>query len=205
MKERFFDVVILGAGPGGYVAGIRAAQLGLSAAVVEKDSPGGVCLNIGCIPSKSLIHQASLFDEGKALLARVGAKVDVSGFEYSKVWQSSRLAADRLSKGVQFLLKKNKVELVKGFGVLSDSNSITVDIGGEKEILHGKALILATGSRPRSLPGFQIDEKMVLSSTGLLMSESLPSSITILGAGAIGMEFAYVLRAFGADVTVVEL
>jgi len=205
MKERFFDVVILGAGPGGYVAGIRAAQLGLSAAVVEKDSPGGVCLNIGCIPSKSLIHQASLYYEGKALLARVGAKVDVSGFEYSKVWQSSRLAADRLSKGVQFLLKKNKVELVKGFGVLSDSNSIIVDNGGEKEILHGKALILATGSRPRSLPGFQIDEKMVLSSTGLLMSESLPSSITILGAGAIGMEFAYVLRAFGADVTVVEL
>jgi len=205
MKERAFDVVILGAGPGGYVAGIRAAQLGLSVAVVEKDSPGGVCLNIGCIPSKSLIHQATLFDEGKSLLERLGAKIDLSGLEYAKVWKSSRLAADRLSKGVQFLLKKNKVELIKGFGVLSDSRGILVDNGGEKEMLRGKALILATGSRPRSLPGFQIDEKTILSSTGLLMSDQLPSSIVILGAGAIGMEFAYILRAFGVDVTVVEL
>ena len=204
-QEKAFDIVILGAGPGGYVAGIRAAQLGLSVAIVEKDSPGGVCLNIGCIPSKSLIHQASLFYEGKSLLARTGAKVDASEFDYSKVWKSSRLAADRLSKGVQYLLKKNKVELIKGFGVLSGSNSVTVDTGGEKEILNGKALILATGSRPRSFPGFQIDEKTILSSTGLLLSDTLPSSIVILGAGAIGMEFAYVLSAFGVDVTIVEL
>lgn len=205
MKERSFDVVILGAGPGGYVAGIRAAQLGLSAAVIEKDTPGGVCLNIGCIPSKALIHQAGLFHEGKALLERTGAKVDVSGFDYSKVWRSSRLAADRLSKGVQFLLKKNKVELIKGFGVLSDSRSILVDNAGEKETIRGKALILATGSRPRSIPGFVIDEKTLLSSTGILMSDNLPSSLIILGAGAIGMEFAYVMRAFGVEVTVVEL
>ena len=205
MKERSFDLVILGAGPGGYVAAIRAAQLGLSVAVIEKDSPGGVCLNIGCIPSKALIHQATLFHEGKAFLERTGAKVDTSGFDYSKVWRSSRLAADRLSKGVQFLLKKNKVELIKGFGVLSDSKSILVDNAGEKEIVRGKALILATGSRPRSIPGFLIDEKILLSSTGILMSDSLPSSLAILGAGAIGMEFAYVMNAFGVDVTVVEL
>jgi dihydrolipoamide dehydrogenase len=206
MKERSFDVVILGAGPGGYVAAIRAAQLGLSVAVAEKDTPGGVCLNIGCIPSKSLIRQASLFDEGKAMLAKTGASVDLSGFDYSKVWQASRLAAEKLSKGVQFLLRKNNVELVKGIGRLSDATTVLVDNGGgEAEILHGKALILATGSRPRSIPGFQIDEEVVLSSTGLLMSENLPSSIAILGAGAIGMEFAYVMRSFGADVTVVEL
>ncbi|MDP2790863.1 MAG: dihydrolipoyl dehydrogenase [Rectinemataceae bacterium] len=205
MKERSFDVVILGAGPGGYVAAIRAAQLGLTVAVIEKDTPGGVCLNIGCIPSKALIHQATLFHEGKALLERTGAKVDISGFDYSKVWRSSRLAADRLSKGVQFLLKKNKVELIKGFGILSDSKSILVDNAGEQEIVRGKALILATGSRPRSIPGFMIDEKTLLSSTGILMSDSLPSSLIILGAGAIGMEFAYVMNAFGVDVTVVEL
>jgi dihydrolipoamide dehydrogenase len=205
MKERSFDLVILGAGPGGYVAAIRAAQLGLSVAVIEKDTPGGVCLNIGCIPSKALIHQAGLFHEGKALLERAGARVDISGFDYSKIWKASRLAADRLSKGVRFLLKKNKVELIKGFGVLSDSKSILVDNAGEKEIVRGKALILATGSRPRSIPGFTIDEKILLSSTGILMSESLPSSLAILGAGAIGMEFAYVMNAFGVDVTVVEL
>lgn len=205
MKERSYDIVILGAGPGGYVAAIRAAQLGLSAAVIEKDSPGGVCLNIGCIPSKALIHQAGLFREGKALLEKTEAKVDITGFDYSKVWRSSRQAADRLSKGVQFLLKKNKVELIKGFGVLADAKSILVDNAGEKEIVRGKALILATGSRPRSIPGFAIDEKILLSSTGMLMSESLPESLIILGAGAIGMEFAYVMNAFGVEVTVVEL
>lgn len=205
MQERSFDVVILGAGPGGYVAGIRAAQLGLSVAVIEKDSVGGVCLNIGCIPSKSLIHQASLYGEGIAFLEKAGAKVDVSKFDYSRIWKASRLAADRLSKGVQFLLKKNKIEVIKGYGVLSDSRTILVDRGGEKELVRGKAIILATGSRPRSISNFEIDEKAILSSTGLLMSEKLPASLAILGAGAIGMEFAYIMRSFGVDVTVVEL
>ena len=167
--------------------------------------PAASCLNIGCIPSKSLIHQARLFEEGRGFLARVGAKLDMAGFDYSTVWQTSRLAADRLSKGVRFLLRKNKVELVKGVGVLSDLNSVAVDADGAGEVLRGKAVILATGSRPRSLPGIRIDDETILSSTGLLMSETLPSSMAILGAGAIGMEFAYVLRAFGVDVTVVEL
>ncbi len=205
MAERSFDVVILGAGPGGYVAAIRAAQLGLSAAVIEKDSPGGVCLNIGCIPSKALIHQATLYSEGKALLEKAGAVVDLSGFDYSTVWKASRLAADRLSKGVQFLLKKNKVEYIRGTGTMADAHSVLVDSGGGSETIRGQAVILATGSRPRSIPGFTIDEKSFLSSTGILMSEKLPKSIVILGAGAIGMEFAYVLRSFGVEVTVVEL
>lgn len=205
MKERSFDVVIVGGGPGGYVAGIRAAQLGLSAAVVEKDSLGGVCLNIGCIPSKALIHQAGLFSGGSALFAKTGVKADFSEFDFSKIWRASRLAAERLSKGVQYLLKKNKVEVVKGFGSLSDSRSVLVKNGDEEELLRARALILATGSRPRSLPGFAIDEKVLLSSTGLLLSDTLPSSLAILGAGAIGMEFAYVMRSFGVDVTIVEL
>ncbi len=205
MAERSFDVVILGAGPGGYVAAIRAAQLGLSAAVIEKDSPGGVCLNIGCIPSKALIHQATLYSEGKALLEKAGAVVDLSGFDYQVVWKASRLASDRLSKGVQFLLKKNKVEYIRGTGTMADAHSILVDTGSGTETIRGTAVILATGSRPRSIPGFAIDEKAFLSSTGILMSEQLPKSIIILGAGAIGMEFAYVLRSFGVEVTVVEL
>ncbi|MCX7026614.1 MAG: dihydrolipoyl dehydrogenase [Spirochaetes bacterium] len=205
MQERAFDVVILGAGPGGYVAAIRAAQLGLSAALVERDQVGGVCLNIGCIPSKSLIHQAGLYRGGLAFLEKTGAKVDLSGFDYSQVWKASRLAAERLSKGVQFLLRKNKVEFMKGEGSLDGARTVLVRSAGEEALLHARAIILATGSRPRSLPGFAVDEKNILSSSGFLLSERLPKSMAILGAGAIGMEFAYVLSSFGVEVTVIEL
>jgi dihydrolipoamide dehydrogenase len=205
MQERSFDLVIIGAGPGGYVSAIRASQLGLSVAVVEKDIPGGVCLNIGCIPSKALIHQATLFSEGQAIIERAGGTVDLSGFKYQPVWRYSRLAADRLSKGVQFLLKKNKVELVKGRGTLTDAKSVLVKTDAGEELLRARAVMVATGSRPRSLPGFAIDETHILSSTGMLMSESLPKTLVILGAGAIGMEFAYIMRAFGVEVTVLEL
>lgn len=205
MQERSFDIVIIGAGPGGYVAAIRAFQLGLSVAVVEKDSPGGVCLNIGCIPSKALIHNATLFTEGREILERTGCKIDSSGFDYGPVWKASRLAADRLSKGVQFLLRKNKIELVKGRGSLLDSRTVRIQKEQGEEILKAGAVLIATGSRPRSLPGFAIDEKQILSSTGILMSEKLPKRLIILGAGAIGMEFAYVMNAFGVEVTVLEL
>ncbi len=205
MEDKSFDVVIIGAGPGGYVAGIRAAQLGLSVAVVEKDSPGGVCLNIGCIPSKALIHQATLFSEGKALLEKAGAKVDTSGFDYANIWKTSRKAAETLSGGVKYLLKKNKVAYVQGTATLVDPHTVSVVTAEGATMLHARAVILATGSRPRSLPGFVIDEKTILSSTGLLLSETLPKSMVILGAGAIGMEFAYVLASFGVKVTIVEL
>ncbi len=205
MQERAFDIVVIGAGPGGYVAAIRAAQLGLTVAVVEKDIPGGVCLNIGCIPSKALIHQATMFSEGRNLIERSGGSVDLAGFDYRNVWKRSRLAADRLSKGVQFLLKKNKIELIKGKGSLKDARSVLVSTDGGEELLGAKAILVATGSRPRSLPGFAIDETSILSSTGILMSEALPRRLVILGAGAIGMEFAYVMNAFGVEVTVLEL
>jgi dihydrolipoamide dehydrogenase len=196
-----YDVLIIGAGPGGYVAGIRASQLGLKAAVIEKDKPGGVCLNIGCIPSKALIHQAGIF-QGISSLEEMGLIVDRKGLDYGKVFEKSRKAADALSRGVQFLLKKNKVDLIPGEGKLSGGKEVTVS-GGKK--VTGKNIIIATGSRPRELPGFTFDEERVLSSTGALMLTRLPRKIVILGAGAIGVEFSHILNAFGVEVHLVEM
>ncbi len=196
-----YDVLILGAGPGGYVAGIRAAQLGLKAAVIEKANPGGVCLNIGCIPSKSLISQAEKYMAIPAL-ERMGIRVDKSNFTYSEVFKKSRKAADTLSRGVRYLLKKNGVPLIEGEGKLVKPGEIIVD---GKESIKGKNLIIATGSRPRVIPGFEFDGEYVLSSTDVLMMEELPSSVVILGAGAIGVEFAHILNAFGVEVTIVEM
>lgn len=196
-----YDVVVLGAGPGGYVGAIRASQLGLKAAVIEKDKLGGVCLNIGCIPSKALIHQAEVM-RSVPELKELGVKVDLSGLDYQKAFRKSRKAADTLSKGVGFLLKKNTVEVINGQGKLTGPNEITVD--GSKKIT-GKSIILATGSRPRAIPGFEFDEKTVLSSTGALMLEKLPKKMLILGGGAIGVEFAHIMNGFGVEVHLVEL
>jgi dihydrolipoamide dehydrogenase len=201
MANYDFDLVVLGAGPGGYVAGIRAAQLGLKAAVVEKDKPGGVCLNIGCIPSKALIHQAELVRSTREL-SEIGVKVDLTGLDYGKVFAASRRAADTLSRGVGFLLKKNKVELIAGAGVIKSPHEIAV-AGGRT--VSGKNLLVATGSRPRAIPGFEFDEKKVLSSNGALMLEKLPKRICILGGGAIGVEFAHIMNAFGVEVHLVEM
>ena len=200
MNTAAYDLVVLGAGPGGYVAAIRAAQLGLKACVIEKDKPGGVCLNLGCIPSKSLIHQADLL-HGIPDLRELGVAVEVSGLDLAKAFKKSRLAADKLSKGVQFLLKKNAIETIKGEGRLASPTEIVVD--GERRI-QTRAIILATGSRPRELPGLAFDETTVLSSSGALMLQKLPKRIAILGAGAIGMELGYVWNAFGAEVTIIE-
>jgi dihydrolipoamide dehydrogenase len=206
MAEREYDLVVIGSGPGGYVCAIRAAQLGLSVAVVEREAPGGVCLNVGCIPSKALIHQASLIREGRAALEAAGARVDLSGFAYEKVWSESRKAADRLSKGVTFLLKKNGIAYVEGKARLAGPREVLVESASAAPLgLGAKAVVLATGSRPRSIPGFDFDEELVLSSTGVLMAKDLPKRLAILGAGAIGMEIAYVMNALGVEVTVIEL
>jgi dihydrolipoamide dehydrogenase len=201
MANYEYDLVVLGAGPGGYVAAIRAAQLGLKAVVVEKDKPGGVCLNIGCIPSKALIHEAEVVRAGEEL-KELGAAVDLSGLDYGKAFAKSRKAADTLSRGVGYLLKKNKVELVAGEGVIKSPHEIAVKGG---RTLSGKNLLVATGSRPRPIPGFDFDEKAVLSSTGALMLEKLPRRVCILGGGAIGVEFAHVMNAFGVEVHLVEM
>lgn len=196
-----YDLVVIGAGPAGYVGAIRAAQLGLSACVIEKDKPGGVCLNIGCIPSKALIQQAEIFLSGKNL-EDMGVKIDRSGLDYRRVFEKSRKASDSLTKGVAFLLKKNKIDLITGTARLSGKQEVVLDNGTK---LTGKSILIATGSRPIELPAFPFDEKTVLSSNGALMLDELPERMVILGGGVIGCEFAHILNAFGTEVTIVEM
>ena len=195
-----YDLIIIGAGPGGYVGAIRAAQLGLKTAVIERDQPGGVCLNWGCIPSKNLIHQAEVFHSMHEMEA-VGVKVDRTALDYSSVQGNSRNVVETLTGGVAGLLKKNKVEYLQGTAKITGRGEVTID---GKEKLKAKNIMVATGSRPMSVPGFEFDEETVLSSTGVLDMKELPESIVILGAGAIGCEFAYVMNCFGVKVTLVE-
>ncbi len=201
MSSKSYDLAVVGAGPGGYVGAIRASQLGMSVAVVEKDKPGGVCLNIGCIPSKALIHQAELM---RCLpeLEELGVKTDAKGFSYEEAFKKSRRAADTLSKGVAFLLKKNKIALINAVATLSGPGEVSLDSG---ETLKAKNILLATGSSPRRIPGFEFDGKQALSSDHALMLTSLPTSMLVLGGGAIGVEFAHILNAFGVEVHLVEM
>lgn len=198
--KNHYDLIIIGAGPGGYCAAIRAAQLGLQAVVIEKDQPGGVCLNWGCIPSKNLIHQADVFHSMKEM-ENVGVGIDRSSLDYAAVQANSRQVVKTLTNGVSGLLKKNKVDYLNGTARLTGTGEVTVD---GKDKLTGKHILVATGSRPMQVPGFECDEQQVLSSTGILAMTTLPKSMVILGAGAIGCEFAYVMNSFGVKVTLVE-
>ncbi len=199
-----FDVVIIGAGPGGYVSAAYASQLGLKVAVIEKDNPGGVCLNWGCIPSKNLIHQAELF-HSLAEMEAVGVSVDRGSLDYAKVQANSRAVVKTLTNGVAGLLKRNKVELIKGIARISGRGEVAVATADGESKVRGKNILVATGSRPMNIPGFECDEKTVLSSDGVLAMTQLPESMVILGAGAIGCEFAYVMNSFGVEVTLVEM
>ena len=157
-----FDVVVIGSGPGGYVAAIGCAKRGKSVAIIERDRLGGVCLNRGCIPSKSLIRQASLFRSREAFES-LGVSLDISGFDYSRVFSASRKAADTLSRGVAYLMEKNGIVVIGGSGALGSDRTVVID--GSREI-RGENIIIATGSLPRELPGFSFDEARVLSSEG---------------------------------------
>ena len=201
MSDFEYDLVVLGSGPAGYVGAIRASQLGMSVCVVEKDKLGGVCLNIGCIPSKALIHQAEVYTS-IAELEGLGVKVDRSGFDYKLAFERSRAVADTMSRGVQFLLKKNKVTVVQGNGKISSPTAVSLSDG---RTITGRNLLVATGSIPKRIPGFEFDGETVLSSNDLLMLTKLPKRILILGGGAIGCEFAHVLSSFGVQVIVVEM
>ncbi len=204
MAAQSFDVVVVGTGPGGYVAAIRCAQLGLSVATVEDDRPGGVCLNWGCIPTKALLRNAEvvgLFQRAEEF----GIKVGEWKADYAQAVQRSRRVADRMAKGVEFLFRKNKITLFPGRGTLQSARVVEVAGKGPAQTLEAKrAVILATGSEPRSLPGVTIDEKRVVSSTGAVTNEGRPGSLIVIGAGAVGIEFADIYAAYGASVTVLE-
>jgi dihydrolipoamide dehydrogenase len=198
-----FDVVVLGAGPGGYVAAIRAAQLGKSVAVVEEKYWGGVCLNVGCIPSKALLRNAELahlFTHDKQTFGITG---EVS-FDFGAAFDRSRVVADGRVKGVHFLMKKNKITEFDGWGTFTDPNTLTVALSqGGSETVTFDNVILATGAATKLLPGTTLSERVVTYEEQILTRE-LPRSIIVAGAGAIGVEFAYVLRNYGVEVTIVE-
>jgi dihydrolipoamide dehydrogenase len=198
-----FDVVVLGAGPGGYVAAIRAAQLGKSVAVIEKQYWGGVCLNVGCIPSKALLRNAELAHIFTHQAAQFGMSGDVS-FDFGVAFDRSRQVADGRVKGVHFLMKKNKITEFDGHGSFTDAHTIEVSLsnGGVETVTFDNAII-ATGSTVRLLPGVQLSDNVVTYETQI-MTRDLPRSIVVVGAGAIGMEFAYVLKNYGVEVTIVE-
>lgn len=198
-----YDVVVLGAGPGGYVAAIRAAQLGLKTAIIEKEYWGGVCLNVGCIPTKSLLRNAELVN----ILNHDAEKFGISGdfsFDYGKAFSRSRDVSNQMVKGIHFLMKKNKITEYSGWGTFNDATSITVAMNdGSSEVLTFTSCIIASGAVTKLLPGTQTSANVVTYKEQIL-AESLPSSIIIGGSGAIGTEFAYVLNSYGVDVTIVE-
>lgn len=204
MAEQSFDVVLVGAGPAGYVAAIKAAQLGYKTACIEEEFLGGVCLNIGCIPTKALLESAALISRlGHA--EEFGIDVGEITTDLSRAVQRSRQIADRLAKGVGSLFKKYKVTHIEGRGRLSGSGKVEVTGGkGEKQTISAKHIVLATGSRPRDLPFLKIDHDRVWDSTDALMAKEPPKTLAVVGAGAIGCEFADVYAAFGTKVTIIE-
>ena len=198
-----FDVVVLGAGPGGYVGAIRASQLGLSTAIVEKKYWGGVCLNVGCIPSKALLRNAELAYILNHEARTFGIRGDFT-LDYGAAYKRSRRVANGLTKGVQFLMRKNKIESFEGWATIEDANSLRVELNsGEQEELRFKSLIIATGASTKLLPGTALSERVVTYEEQI-MEDKLPASVIIAGAGAVGVEFAYIMRNYGVDVTMVE-
>lgn len=197
-----FDLVVVGGGPGGYVAAIRARQLGFRVALVEREHLGGVCLNWGCIPTKSLLHTAEVLRHVQEA-GRYGIETGPVSADFGKAIDLSRQAASRLSKGVAFLMRKNGVEVIEGRGRLAGPDRVVVEPSGQ-ELVAGK-ILLATGGRPRSLPGVEFDGELILSSRHALSRRELPGRVVIIGGGAIGVEFASIYRTFGAQVTVVEM
>ena len=201
-----FDVIVLGGGPGGYVCAIRAAQLGLSVALVEKERLGGVCVNIGCIPTKALLYSASVATTLKHA-ADLGITTGEVKTDYGVAMKRSRRVAEQNSKGVEFLMKKHKIEVVQGTGTLKPGKKVAVQTGkGPQELTALKAVVIATGSRPKDIPaiGLVFNGTTIFSSTEALLLERAPATMAIIGAGAVGTEFADIFSAFGTKVTLIE-
>ncbi|WP_028987040.1 dihydrolipoyl dehydrogenase [Thermicanus aegyptius] len=205
------DVAIIGGGPGGYVAAIRAAQLGLKAALVEKEKLGGICLHKGCIPTKTLLRSAEIYHEAKEG-RKYGILMDALSIDFAQVQRRKEEIVEQLHKGIQFLLKKGKISVYEGYGRILGPSIFSPQAGavsitkenGESEIVYPRHVIIATGSRPRLLPGLPFDGEKVMTSDEALMMQKLPKSILIVGGGVIGVEWASLLSDFGVEVTIVE-
>jgi dihydrolipoamide dehydrogenase len=198
-----FDIIVIGSGPGGYVAAIRASQLGKSVAIVEKAELGGVCLNWGCIPTKALLKSAQVYEYLKHS-SDYGITVKEFNHDFEAVVKRSRGVANNMSKGIEFLMKKNKITVVKGYGKLAGSKKVEVDLDGKKEIHEADHIILATGARSRELPNIKQDGKKVIGYREAMVLPEQPKTMVVIGSGAIGMEFAYFYNTMGTKVTVVE-
>ena len=201
-----FDIAVLGGGPGGYVAAIRAGQLGLKTVVIDKDNLGGICLNWGCIPTKSLLKNAELYDAVKNHGSDFGINAKELSFDFTKIIKRSRDISDRISKNVELLIKKNKVDRIRGFGKLSSKNQIDI-FENEKQIqsIQAGKIIIATGARPKTISAIPVDRKKIITSTEAMTLEELPKEMIVIGAGAIGIEFAYFYSVLGTKVTVIEM
>jgi len=199
-----YDVIVIGSGPGGYPAAIRASQLGLKVAIVEKESLGGVCLNWGCIPTKALIKSAQVYDYVKHS-ANYGITTTGVNHDFGAVIKRSRGVADKMSKGVQFLMKKNKIDVIMGYGKVMAKGKVEVkDAEGKTQIIETKYIVIATGGRSRELPNLKQDGKKVIGYREAMVLPTQPKSMIIVGSGAIGVEFAYVYNSMGTKVTIVE-
>ena len=201
-----YDLVVIGGGPGGYVAAIRAGQLGKKVACVEMDRAGGTCLNWGCIPTKALLKNAHLYHQLKHDAETFGLSFDNLSYDWSKVIGRSREVSGKLAGGIEFLFRKNKVDYVKGFGSVAGEGKVEVKKeDGSVEVLDTKKIILATGAKSRDLPGLPVNGRSVISSKEAMVLERQPRSMVIIGGGAIGVEFAYIYNAFGTKVTLIEM
>jgi dihydrolipoamide dehydrogenase len=199
-----YDVIVIGSGPGGYPAAIRASQLGLKVAIIEKESLGGVCLNWGCIPTKALIKSAQVYDYVKHS-ANYGITTTGVNHDFGAVIKRSRGVADKMSKGVQFLMKKNKIDVIMGYGKVMAKGKVEVkDAEGKTQIIETKYIVIATGGRSRELPNLKQDGKKVIGYREAMVLPTQPKSMIIVGSGAIGVEFAYVYNSMGTKVTIVE-
>ena len=207
MPDNTFDLVVIGGGPGGYVAAIRAAQLGMNVACVEnRGSLGGTCLNVGCIPSKALLQSSHHFEEAANHMAAHGVKTGKVSLDLGVMLKRKDQVVDDLTKGVEFLLKKNKVTYVQGTGVVSAADTVTVTPlkGKKKEKLKTENILIATGSESTPIPGVKVDEKRIVTSTGALALNKVPKTMVVIGGGYIGLEMSSVWRRLGAQVTVIE-
>ena len=199
-----FDIVVLGGGPGGYVSAIRSAQLGNKTAVIEKDELGGVCLNWGCIPTKALLKSAEILNYIKNS-KQFGINVPKYDIDFLQTVKRSRNVSKRLSKGIEFLIKKNKIKHITGQGIIQSTSEISVTNGNKKQKIVAKKIIIATGGRPKEFPGVEFDGKKIITSKEAMTLDSPPAKLVIIGAGAIGVEFAYFYNEFGSEVHLIEM